>query len=164
MTSAELNKEIKRLQAERTALMDREKKVRWYKVATTEDPVLARPEYDFVETTNSLMQIEEKIRELKHRLNVFNTTYKFSEYGMTIDQILVYLPQLTCRIEALKAMVSHLPKSRVDDRYGNRSTLVEYEYANYDPRIVQLRYDDLVEELSGVQLALDWVNNTVEVP
>jgi len=164
MTSAELNKEIKRLQAERTALMERERKVRWYKAATTEDPESVKPEYDFVETTKRLMQIEEEIRELKHRLNVFNTTYRIPELGMTIDQILVYLPQLTGRIETLKAMAAHLPKARVDDRYGNRSALVEYEYTNYDPRIAQMRYDDLVLELSSVQLALDQVNNLVEVP
>ena len=164
MTSAEMNKEIKRLQSERSALIEKEKKVRWYKAATTEDPETCKPEYDLVGTGQKLSELEFKIRDLKHRLNVFNTTYTIPALGMTIDQVLVYLPQLTCRIETLKTMASHLPKARVEDRYGSRSTLVEYEYTNYDPRLAQTEYDELVEELSSVQLLLDKVNNSVDIP
>lgn len=164
MTSAELNKEIKRLQAERTALIEKEKKVRWYKAATTEDPESCKPEYDFVEVGKQLADIEKEIRTLKHTLNVFNSNYVVPELGITIDQVLVYLPQLTNRVEALRIMAAHLPRSRVEERYGSRSALVEYEYNNYDSRVVQATYEDLVAELSSVQLALDRANTTVDIP
>ena len=44
-----------------------------------------------------LADIEQKIRKLKHTINVFNTTTVIPEFGITIDEMLVYLPQLNTR-------------------------------------------------------------------
>ena len=163
MTSAELNKELKRVQSERAALLNQESRTRSYKAAVTENPDDCKTDYDFVETCNRLKELDAQVREIKHRINVFNATHVIPELGMTIDTVLTYLPQLSTRVDTLKGMASQLPKTRVDDRYG-RSNLVEYEYTNYDPRVAKAAYDELSAELSKVQLALDWHNNSVEVP
>ena len=42
------------------------------------------------QTTN-----EEEIRKLKHALNVFNASNKVPGFEMTVDEMLVYLPQLS---------------------------------------------------------------------
>ena len=44
-----------------------------------------------------LADIEQKIRKLKHTINVFNTMTVIPEFGITIDEMLVYLPQLNTR-------------------------------------------------------------------
>lgn len=88
------------------------------------------------------------------------------ECGMTIDQILVYIPQLTARKQKLEEMASRLPKRRKEN-YGRVATSnIEYEYANYDPAKVREDLIALSDELAKAQTALDVVNNTatLELP
>ena len=58
-------------------------------------------------------------------------------------------------------MRSRLPRERVQDSYSRNSTLVEYEYSNYDIQKVAADYSSVADELARAQNALDQVNATV---
>ena len=77
---------------------------------------------------------------------------------MTIDELLVYIPQLTKRKSKLLEMKSRLPKERVEEQYGRQSNIIDYTYANYDIAAVEADYEKAADELSRAQLALDAVN------
>lgn len=80
--------------------------------ATTENVEEVRPEYDLSAVNATLAKKEQEIRELKHRLNVFNSTYLIEELGMTIDEVLVYLSQQSERVERLAKLAKHTPRQR----------------------------------------------------
>ena len=77
---------------------------------------------------------------------------------MTIDEMLVYIPQLTKRKSKLLEMKSRLPKERVEEQYGRQSNIIDYTYTNYDLTAVEADYEKTADELSRAQLALDTVN------
>ena len=79
-------------------------------------------------------------------------------FGITIDEMLVYIPQLTKRKSKLLEMKSRLPKERVDEQYGRQSNIIDYTYTNYDLTAVEADYEKTADELSRAQLALDTVN------
>ena len=109
-TSAQAAKLLRKLNEEKGALLNRESMSCSFVAAVQEKVEDVRPEYDYAETQQRLCQIDEKIRLLKHTLNQFNISTMVPECGMTIDQILVYIPQLTARKQRLEEMVSRLPK------------------------------------------------------
>lgn len=74
---------------------------------------------------------------------------------MTIDQVLIYLPQLSSQVEKLRRMAEALPRERKENF---RSNLVEYNIANYDPKEAAAEYERAQAELSSLQLALDAAN------
>lgn len=163
MTSAELNKELKKLQHERTQILEMEEHAALFIAATNENVNDLRPEYNLLETNDRLIQLEKKIREIKHRLNVFNSTYVIDELSMTIDEVLVFLPQQKQRVDKLAQYAKHPAKQRWLDRYASRNSLVEYEYANYAQDEANRLYTEASEQLSKAQIALDRVNSTVEI-
>ncbi len=65
--------------------------------AVGEDIESVRPDYNYQETQDALEAVDKKIRLLKHTINCFNTTHMVPGFDMTIDQILVYIPQLSER-------------------------------------------------------------------
>ena len=81
-----------------------------------------------------------------------------SRCGMTIDEMLVYIPQLTKRKNKLLEMKSKLLKERVEEQYGRQSNIIDYTYTNYDIALVEADYEKAADELSRAQLALDTVN------
>ena len=76
---------------------------------------------------------------------------------MTIDEMLVYLPQLTEIANKLRTMAEALPRERIE---SFRVNIVEYMIANYDIEEVEKEYDKARAELNALQLALDSVNST----
>ncbi len=164
MTSAELNKQLKKLQSERNHMLELERMTALFVAATTENVDEIRPEYDMPAVNEAIAQKEKEIRAIKHRLNVFNSTYLVEELGMTIDEVLVYLPQQSKRVETLTELARHTARQRCSDRYGSRTNLIEYEYANYDRDLAQRLYEEAHRDLVRAQLALDKANTTVDVP
>ena len=79
---------------------------------------------------------------------------------MTIDQMLVYLPQLMVRKMKLDVMRKKLLRERTPN-YGRNNNIVEYTYANYDIEQVQEDYLKAADMLARAQNALDAVNNSV---
>lgn len=112
-TSAQANKLLKKLNDEYTALLDKETRSRDFRAAMGEDVESVRPVYDYAETQIRLAELEAKIRKLKHAINIFNATQTVDGFDMTIDELLVYIPQLTKRKSKLLEMKSRLPKEAV---------------------------------------------------
>ena len=119
----------------------------------------ARPEYDYHAVQARFAQLEQQIRTLKHAINTFNLSQEVPGTGMTIDQVLVYIPQLTERKRKLSAMKQRQKKQR-EEKYA-ASHFIEYIYANYDPAQAAADYDAVSKELAKVQNALDLVNSTI---
>ena len=87
-TSAEANKLLKRLQEEKSNLVCKEEISRVFVAATIEDVEQARPDYNYEEVQAGLVELDRKIRTVKHAINVFNTTHVVDGFDMTIDQLL----------------------------------------------------------------------------
>ena len=110
--------------------------------------------------SGKLAELEEKARIIKHAINLFNVSQPIDDSGMTIDQALVYIPQLSERKRKL-AIMRAVPKKKRSDSYAG-GNLIEYTYANYDIEQAELDYQAAGDELARVQNALDLVNSTVQ--
>lgn len=162
MTSAQAAKELRKLNDQHDALLARENKSREFVAAIQEDVEKVRPEYDYASTQEELAKMEAQIRTLKHAINTFNLSQEVPGFGMTIDQMLVYIPQLTARKKKLDYMRKKLIRERVEGNYGRTNNIVEYSYANFDLSAAEADYQKTADELAAAQTALDQVNSTVE--
>ena len=163
MTSAQAAKLLRQLNDELRTLHYREEQTKTFLAALGEDVESVRPSYDYAAMQAAQTELEGKIRKVKHALNVFNTTQIIPGFEMTVDEMLVYLPQLTERCRRLSEMKDALPKVRENTGYSRGSTVIDYRYANYDIAQAERDYQALSEELAGAQTALDLVNSTAEL-
>ena len=158
-TSAEAAKLLRRLNEEKSSLELQETQSATFRAAINEDTEDARPEYDYAATRARLDAIDEQIRTVKHAINTFNLTHEVPGFGMTIDMMLVYIPQLTKKRQKLSVMANRLAKIREAVRVAG---VIEYTYANYDIEQAKKDYDAVTDELSRAQTALDVLNNSVK--
>ena len=161
-TSSEANKLLKKLNEELDSLRRLEAMSATFVAASTENKEDLRPDYNYEEFQEKIATIEEKIRTVKHAINSFNVKTIVPKFNMTIDQILVYIPQLTAKKLKLTRMKGRLPVQR-STRGMN---IIDYEYINFDKAKVQEDFNKVTDLLSEVQTALDIVNNTekMEIP
>ena len=159
-TSAVAAKLLRKLNEEVENLEAQEAKRREFNAAIGEDIETVRPAYDYADTQRKLKDLEKKIRMVKHTLNCFNSTTEVPGFGMTIDQLLVYIPQLSRRKQKLAMMSSCLPKERANVS-GFGGQIIDYRYANYDVEAVKADYQSVSDELAKAQTALDLVNTTM---
>ena len=159
VTSAEANKLIKQLKDQYRMLYTQEGNVVSFIAATTENIEDVRPPYDYADMAAKFDEIDRKVRKIKHALNVFNSTTVVDGFEMTIDEMLVFLPQATDRLRKLAVMLSKPAKSRAENT--GRTAIIEYEYLNYDLAKVQKDYDELMDMKNRALTALDVVNNTI---
>jgi hypothetical protein len=47
--------------------------------------------------------------------------------------------------------------------FGKMSSIIDYEYANYDIELAEADYKKVCEEIGRIQAALDVVNSTVQM-
>ena len=161
LTSQEAGKMVKSLNEKIQSIRNMEQKSRTFLASVGEDPENCRPEYDYAATRDELNALEQKVRKLRHALNIFNSTHMVPGFGMTIDEMLVYIPQLTKRKEKLNEMKSELTNIRVmPERYGATSNFIDYRYVNYDLKVVEADYNAVSDELFRAQTALDLANST----
>lgn len=160
MTSAEANKTLKKLNDEYVALLNREERSKEFNAAMGEDVESVRPAYEYSNVQVELDNLERRIRKIKHAINIFNTTTMVDGFDMTVDEMLVYIPQLTKRKAKLADMSSKLPKARVEEHYGRQSNIIDYIYINYNLEGVARDLELVTDELSKAQIALDVLNNT----
>lgn len=158
-TSSEAGKLLKKLKEEQDSILLRETNGKEFLAAVGEDPETVRPNYDFASTQAALAAVETKIRKLKHALNVFNSTTVIPEFGVTIDEMLVLIPQLTAKKAKLTQMKDKLPKVRELNRFSGSSVL-DYRYLNYDVNAVSAEFEKVSDTLAKAQNALDNVNMT----
>ena len=161
LTSAEAAKMLRKLNDDLEALRVRENVSEVFVAAIGENVEDVRPEYDFAKTREEEDMLAGQIRKLKHAINVFNATTEVPGFGMTIDAMLVYIPQLTNTRNRLAAMKRRLPKERVEAGFRAASNIIDYRYANYDIAEASAAYDKVSDLLAKAQTALDLVNSTV---
>ena len=159
-TSSEAAKLLRKLTEERNDLLAMEEQSCTFLASLGEDVESVRPVYQFGEIQEKLAELERKIRVVKHAVNQFNVTQVVPGTEMTIDQLLVYIPQLTQQKQKLSVMKSRLPKQR-DMTFGRSQTMIDYCYANYEISEAEAAWQRVSDELANVQTALDVVNNTV---
>lgn len=154
-TSAEAAKLLKRLKWKELTLTSNETRCQVFNAALGEDIESVRPPYDYAKYQEEIAEVQSKIRKVKHAISTFNLkTVVYN--GMTIDEVLVYLPQLSEQQLKLQGMMSHLPKQRA----SVTPQVIDYSYANYDIDQVKEDYEKVSEELAAVQNALDLINST----
>ena len=158
MTSAEANKQLKNLNMEKEKILSMEMEDCTYNAAVSEDESKLQHEYDFFQTQETIDRIDREMLNLKHKLNVFNSTTQVGETGMTIDQILVRLPQLRKAKEKYFVMMLK-PKRK---RAGITGNIVDYTYTAYEPNDAAIEYNKVNDEIIRLQLALDKTNMSVE--
>ena len=162
VTSAKANKILRALNDELSTLKLREDNTKSFLAALGEDIESVRPEYNYAEMRKQQDAVELKICKLKHAINVFNSTTVIPEYGITIDEMLVYLPMLSGKAYRLSSMKDALPKARENTSYSRGQNVIDYRYANYDIKQAEADYLSVSDRLAKAQTALDLVNNTVE--
>ena len=158
-TSAEAAKLLRKLNEEKASLEANESQSSTFRAAISEDIEAARPAYDYSQTQSALDAIDSQIRKVKHAINSFNLTHEVPGFSMTIDQMLVYIPQLTRKKAKLSTMKDRLPKTR---EYIRVAGIIEYSYTNYDVEAAKRDYDAVSDELARAQTALDVLNNSVK--
>lgn len=156
ISSKNASKLLKQFNEERDSLILQENQSKMFLAAVGEDIESVRPEYDYDAVQKQLKDLEEKIVKLKHAINVFNTTTVLKDFEMSIDEMLVYIPQLTQRKNKLDQMRKVLPKQRVENYTS--SNIIDYRIINYDLEKIRKDYDKTVEELNRAQSALDEAN------
>ena len=161
VTSAQAAKLLRQLNDELRALQLKEANSSSFVAAIQEDVESVRPAYNFKEMRDAQAEVECKIRKVKHAINVFNTTTIIPDFNITIDEMLVYLPQLNRQCEVLSKMRDAMPKVRVSSGYSS-GNIIDYKYANYDIEEVGRYYTELSDTLAKAQTVLDLVNSTVE--
>lgn len=161
-TSAQAAKLLAKLQQDYDSLATWEENTKTFLASVGEDAESVRPPYSYAETKAQLATLEAKIRRVKHAINTFNTTTVIPAFGMTVDEMLVYIPQLSQKKAKLKEMANTLPKSRC--KKYERTNIIDYQYINYDLEQVKADLDEVTETLSDAQLALDLINHTETFP
>ena len=158
-TCAEAAKVLRKLNEDLKVLRAKEVKGYRFTAAVDEDLESARPVYDYLQTQEEQRRIEARIRKVKHAINSFNISTVIPEFGMTVDEMLVYIPQLSERKKKLTEMASFLPKERVSNGY-QATKIIEYTYTNYDLKKAAEDLTLVSDELAKAQTALDVINNT----
>ena len=159
-TSAEAGKLVKKLEERIRDLKDKEERSSVFNAASTEDSESLRPEYDFAATQEQIRKLQADVRNVKHAINIFNTTHELPGFeGLTIDQALILIPQLSQEKEKMRRMAGRLPKQRVVSLMS-RSNIIDYEITNYDLEAAKEAYQEVADRLAAIQLALDAVNTS----
>ena len=159
-TVSEAGKLIKKIEEKIRRLLLNEEKTAIFNAASGEDVESLRPKYDFDSTQKEIENLQNKLRAVKHAINEFNITHPLPGFdGVTIDKALIMIPQIGKRAETLRTMAAHLPKERVKTSYMG-SNIIDYRIVNYDASEVEQKYQECVDTLSAMQLALDKINTT----
>ena len=168
LTSASANKMIRLLEDQKQYLLDNEANDSKYVLA--DDEVKDIPDYDFDKYDSDIDELDYKIRIIKHitrdsnikfSINMFNTNTLLS-IGITIDQALVEMAQLSNKIQRLRAMRRAKNKERLLGVNAGRYNIAEYQYLNYNKQDVNETYRQAMIRIHKIQLALDLVNQTKE--
>lgn len=153
-TSSEANKLLRSIQNEIKTLTSLADKSAVFTIAQGDNPEDFRPEYNFAETEARIEQLNEKVRIIKHEINFFNANTRIEELNLTIDQVLVSLPQWNARLDVYKTYLNMLPRIV---KQGYNTT--EYLYTNFNKEDVQKAYDELNTKINRAQILLDRINS-----
>lgn len=145
-------KHIKYLEEEKQRLLERERNNSTIDIVD-EKEVQVEP-YEFAETRKAIGEIDTEIANIKHALNVFNTTQQI-EGGITIDKALVKLAQLNRELHVVQGLKMR-PKESYEQGYRNSFL----RKVNYSLDEVNNYYKSLIKEIHTLQMAIDEANMT----
>ena len=158
-TSASASKYLKSLQEEKDFLLDAERKNCTYDCAVNEEA--QAPEYSYEETRLAIEDIDARVLKIRHALHIFNINTMLPNGGITIDEALVRMAQLSEKKKRLSAMCGRNPRERKSYGYFSReSNILEYTYTNYDVSVADKDYRETCKAISDMQLELDLINQT----
>lgn len=159
LTISEASRQIRILNSKKTGIEVKEGNARSFIAATTEDIEAVRPAYDYEQTQAEIATIDEKVRKIKHALALFNTTTLVPGFeDMTVDQLLIYIPQMNKQLEKLDSLRNQPARQRKINAHSG--SIIDYEYANFDTDKVAADYEVLAERIAKAQSAIDIINNT----
>ena len=164
-TSSEAAKLLQKLNEELNEVKRMESMSSVFNAALGESVEDVRPAYDFKAVQGKISILQEKIRKVKHAINVFNCAQEVPGFDMTIDQVLILIPQLNKEKSKLDAMANTLPKVRenmIGAFRNSSSNIIDYKYANYEISDAKAALKEVSDRLSQAQTALDFVNSTVK--
>lgn len=121
-----------------------------------------KPDYDFQKTREEIDRLNKNILAIKHAINSFNCKTTIKNIGLTIDQALIRMAQLT-KIKSTMDGMRSMQKKQLEQMGVRTSGVVGYTMTSYEPADAQLVYDAVCEELATLQLELDIINNTEEI-
>ena len=157
VSPATVARRITALREELTDLERYEKEASSFTCTVGEDEEKYRPSYDYEGTQKRYREITQEIRKLRHAMNIFNSSTMVPEFDMTVDQLLVYLPQL----RELKKKLGDMKNAPISGRsYDSYRGVNEYTYSNYSVQKVAEDYRLVSEEYAKAHSALDYINVT----
>lgn len=166
LTSSAANKLLKKKEKELSDLLREQDNKSTFRCSLGEKEDDVRPAgYDLEAVFEKYTKLQSDIREIKHAINLFNTTTTLSDIDplITVDQALVLLPQLNDKYRIYSALSANLPKERA----SVSPTVIDYVIANYDPDMAKKIADEVYGTIQKVQTSLDTLNNIydgVEIP
>lgn len=156
-TSASAGKFIKQLEDEKANLLRIESANSTYDLALGEEEI--RPAYDYARMQEQVDALDGKIRRVRHALHLFNARTELP-CGMTIDEALIALAQLSRKRERLAVLRARQPRERLGAIAFAKREAVEYRYANYDVAAADADYRAVSQQIADLQLQIDLCNQT----
>ena len=175
-TPANASKYLRALEDEKSSLLKKEQRRCVYLAAVGEEPEV--PSYDYRATRARVAQINATVRAVRHALHAHNVVTMLPDLGMSVDEALVELAQLTLERRVLDDMRGREHRVRYDELYnggrydpfglgygrhrreGSQRDVVEYVYANYDPNLAESDYREVSQRIIDLQAAIDYSNQT----
>ena len=165
-TPATATKYIRVLEDEKVSLLQKERKRCVYRAATDEEPEI--PAYDYTATRERIAKIDATVRKVRHALHAHNVATELPVLGMTVDEALINLAQLSEERRTLDDMRTRQQKERAesyDYTYGRRRAdqqrdVIDYVYANYDVDQAERDYQEVYMRIIDLQSAIDYSNQT----
>lgn len=144
-------KKLAQLNDELTLIYQKEATDCKYTYIAGEVPVI--PEYDFMEVRGKVGRIHKNIVAMKSAIRKFNAEHKGTVTGMTVDEMLVYLPMYTREKNYIRSMLVMPTKTR-----NTRANVSEYTQLNFEPKIAQTAYEYVCSQIVAIQNDLNEIN------
>lgn len=151
----EIMKEIKRLEGEKDSWVTHERNNCRVSYMTDEEPIM--PNYDYVETSEALLEYDNRIRKLKGLLAYANATTIVEGFDMTINEALIYLAQLNVRVKRYDYLISFQKMTRKTVGIDGK---IEYTKILYDQEDAGRKLEEAKSEVIQLQMAIDRTNLT----
>lgn len=118
--------------------------------------------YSLTEAIMEVSILDSSIRNIRHAINVSNTTTEVGDTGMTVDEVLVYIAQLSNNVRRLE-MLASIPARSKPRPFSPGSVDKAVTCAQFDPASAKESAQQQQSKLSELQMALDLHNLSTEV-
>lgn len=158
--NTEIMKEIKKLNDRKSDLINFE--TMNSTITFLKDEEKTMPSYSYDELTKELGEIDNRVLYLKDKLAYSNATTIVPEFNLTIASALTYLAILQSKKDRYYRLSLNDKLRRIG---SNRDGQVEYAETLYEPTSCKKIYEETVEEINKLQMAIDRVNltNLIEI-